>query len=241
MARGRYWAQAAAILAATAFAAAGATSVAIAGAPASATARCADGTYSYSATHSGTCSHHGGVSRWLDGSSSPTHAGGTTTADGLAEDTVRTGATVLLGRRMKTSRCRLGANPDRACSPGAYYEGLTKPVICSPSFHTSSIRHVPDSEKHAVEAEYGLAPRPYGDTLEIDHIVSLELGGSNDIANLYPEKANADPGYHVKDGLENKLHALVCSGAMSLRNAQRGIASDWQALYRNVYGTAPTG
>jgi hypothetical protein len=25
-------------------------------------------------------------------------------------------------------------------------------------------------------------------TLEIDHIVSLELGGSNDIANRFPEK-----------------------------------------------------
>ena len=29
----------------------------------------------------------------------------------------------------------------------------------------------------------------YGGTLEIDHIVSLEIGGSNDIANLFPEKA----------------------------------------------------
>jgi hypothetical protein len=28
------------------------------------TARCADGTYSYSAHHSGTCSWHGGVAQW---------------------------------------------------------------------------------------------------------------------------------------------------------------------------------
>jgi hypothetical protein len=33
--------------------------------PAGATAQCADGTYSYSQHRSGTCSHHGGVSRWL--------------------------------------------------------------------------------------------------------------------------------------------------------------------------------
>jgi hypothetical protein len=33
-----------------------------------ATARCKDGTLSYSKHHSGTCSGHGGVSRWLDGS-----------------------------------------------------------------------------------------------------------------------------------------------------------------------------
>lgn len=31
------------------------------------TALCRDGTYSYSQHHSGTCSHHGGVAKWLDG------------------------------------------------------------------------------------------------------------------------------------------------------------------------------
>ncbi|MGL5016486.1 MAG: DUF3761 domain-containing protein [Bacteroidales bacterium] len=34
-------------------------------APANATALCRDGTYSYSKNRRGTCSHHGGVSKWL--------------------------------------------------------------------------------------------------------------------------------------------------------------------------------
>jgi hypothetical protein len=34
-------------------------------APVGATAQCVDGTYSFSKTHSGTCSHHGGVATWL--------------------------------------------------------------------------------------------------------------------------------------------------------------------------------
>ncbi|HEX5852403.1 MAG TPA: DUF3761 domain-containing protein [Solirubrobacteraceae bacterium] len=34
-------------------------------APAGATAECEDGTYSFSESRSGTCSHHGGVARWL--------------------------------------------------------------------------------------------------------------------------------------------------------------------------------
>jgi Tfp pilus assembly protein FimV len=34
-------------------------------APAGATAQCVDGTYSFSQSRSGTCSHHGGVARWL--------------------------------------------------------------------------------------------------------------------------------------------------------------------------------
>ena len=196
-----------------------------AGPPPGATALCRDGTYSFSQTHSGTCSHHGGVARWLDGTGASPPV------------SVTLGRTVLISPRTKTSHCKLGANPDRACSPGAYSSGLTRAVLCSSSFHTSAIRNVPESEKFAVEAEYGIKPGHYGSALEIDHIVALELGGSNDIANLYPEKLNAAPGYKVKDRLENKAHALVCAGAMTLRAAQVGIATNWQALYKRVFGT----
>ena len=34
-------------------------------APAGATALCRDGTYSFSRSRRGTCSHHGGVKKWL--------------------------------------------------------------------------------------------------------------------------------------------------------------------------------
>ena len=34
-------------------------------APAGASAQCRDGSFSFSAHHRGTCSHHGGVARWL--------------------------------------------------------------------------------------------------------------------------------------------------------------------------------
>ena len=205
-------------------------------APPGATARCKDGTYSYSQHRQGTCSHHGGVAVWLSGSSTTTTKSSSTTGG-----KINVGSTVLLRSRTKTSGCTRGANPDRRCSPGAYYSKLTKAVICSASFRTSSIRNVPQSEKYAVEAEYGMAQKLYGRTLEIDHIVSLELGGSNDIANLFPEKASPAPGYKVKDKLENKLHSLVCSGSMSLRSVRIGIAANWQTLYRKVYGTAPVG
>ncbi|MBB6245516.1 DUF3761 domain-containing protein [Rhodanobacter sp. A1T4] len=33
--------------------------------PAGASAQCRDGSYSFSMNHRGTCSHHGGVARWL--------------------------------------------------------------------------------------------------------------------------------------------------------------------------------
>jgi hypothetical protein len=154
----------------------------------------------------------------------------TSTTTSASASQVRLGRGVLLARRTKRAGCRLGALPDRRCSPGAYYSGLTKAVLCSRSFRTSAIRNVPTAEKHAVEQEYGLAARSYGRSLEIDHIVSLELGGSNDIANLFPERLNAHPGYKAKDKLENKLHDLVCDGKMTLRAAQGQIAANWIRL-----------
>jgi hypothetical protein len=152
---------------------------------------------------------------------------------------VAVGRTVLLAPRSKSAGCALGPDPDRRCSPGAISSKLTKAVICSPGFRTSGIRNVPESVKFAVEREYGMKPGHYGSALEIDHIVSLELGGSNDIANLFPEKLYARPGYRVKDRLENRLHAMVCAGSIGLRAAQRAIATNWQGWYERVFGSMP--
>ncbi len=198
---------------------------AAAAAPPGATALCRDGTYSYSKHRSGTCSHHGGVARWLKGSGS---------------GSVRTGRTVLLGHRTRTSRCVRSARPDRLCSPGAYDARLTKRVICAASFRTGAIRDVPQAEKFHVEREYGMAASYYGYSIEIDHIVPLELGGSNAIANLFPEPGTGAANYHVKDALENRAKAEVCDGQLSLRTARRGFAKNWEALYRRLFGHAPS-
>jgi hypothetical protein len=185
---------------------------------------------------------HGGVAVSIDTRDATASAGGSVATPSTPP--IDVGTTVLLAPRTKMSGCTLGALPDRRCSPGAYSSKLTKTVICASTFHTGSIRSVPDAEKHQVEIEYGLQAKPYGSTLEIDHIVSLELGGANDIANLYPEEAtfaNHTPGYHVKDKLENAAHKAVCAGTLSLHSAQQQIASNWEKLYKQLFGVAPTG
>ena len=166
-------------------------------------------------------------------------AAGTAEPSTASQPATVLGQTIELARRTQTSSCSRGFLPDRQCSPGAYYSGLTRNVLCSSTFRTASIRNVPDSEKHQVEIEYGMAPKGYGRTIEIDHIVSLELGGSNDIANLYPEPGAGPASYHVKDRLENKLHDLVCAGTITLHAARAGIASNWEALYLRIYGVTP--
>ena len=215
-----------------------AASASIATAPPGATALCVDGTYSFSQHHSGTCSHHGGVAKWLDRSSSGT------TSSSSSSSSVGTnpplGHVVYLGPGRRSVGCKAGVLPDRRCSPGAYYSGLTKAVLCSSTFRTGTIRNVPQSEKFAVEREYGMPPKPYGRTIEIDHIISLELGGANVIGNLYPEPGSGVANYYVKDKLENRLHAMVCAGQITLLAARRGIASNWKTLYKHIFGIAPS-
>jgi hypothetical protein len=79
----------------------------------------------------------------------------------------------------------------------------------------------------------------YGRTIEIDHIVPLELGGSNDVSNLFPEPGSGPASYHVKDRLENRLRDLVCGDRISLVSARRGIAGNWEHQYRQLFGSAP--
>lgn len=142
--------------------------------------------------------------------------------------------TVPLLRRIRSSGCRVrGPLPDRGCSPGAIFADATLQMICTPGY-SSRVRNVPESEKDAVYAEYGIPRSHYGRPYEVDHIVSLELGGSNDIANLWPEAASPTPGFHQKDQVENYLHDQVCSGKIPLQQAQYEIATNWMQVYQQM-------
>lgn len=146
------------------------------------------------------------------------------------------GTLKALGARTKTSVCVIsGPLQDRACTPGAIF-AVTAAQVCV-SGYSSSVRSVSEATKNAVYAEYGIASHTTGQ-YEVDHLVSLELGGSNDISNLWPEPANPTPGFHQKDGVENSLHTKICNGSMSLQTAQAEIADNWLAVYNGTYSNA---
>ncbi len=143
------------------------------------------------------------------------------------------GAAPQWGHQSKTSGCKVnGGLQDKACTPGDIFPNVTTAQICK-SGYSSSVRNVPESEKNQVYAEYGITSHGSGQ-YEVDHLVSLELGGSNDISNLWPQAASPTPGFHQKDSLENYLHDQVCSGAISLADAQKEIATDWLAVYNGM-------
>ncbi len=139
--------------------------------------------------------------------------------------------TVVLGTQTKRSGCHIaGALPDTNCTPGAVFTNVTEAEVCTPGY-TKSVRNVPVSEKNEVYNEYSIVTHTAGQ-YEVDHYISLELGGSNEITNLWPEPAEPRPGFHEKDVVENYLHEQVCAGKLTLTQAQQQIATDWLAVYR---------
>jgi len=125
--------------------------------------------------------------------------------------------------------------PDRRLTPGAALTARAARVCVSG--YAASVRDVPESEKDAVYARDGVAHVPYRH--EVDHLVSLELGGSNAIVNLWPEPYAGRWGARTKDLLEDRLHDLVCSGRLRLAYAQRIEARDWVSAYRRYVGGTP--
>jgi hypothetical protein len=125
--------------------------------------------------------------------------------------------------------------PNPHLSPGATLD-VTVQDIAVPGY-AHKVRNVPVSVKRAVYAEYGISHHRPGE-FEVDHLISLELGGSNSIKNLWPQSYVTQPwNAHVKDQLENKLHDLVCSGQVPLATAQQEIAVNWIAAYQKYFHT----
>ena len=120
--------------------------------------------------------------------------------------------------------------PDPNLTPGSAFD-VTAQDVCTPGY-AKKVRNVPEEMKREVYREYGITSHGPGD-YEIDHLISLELGGSNSIKNLWPESHRTSPwNAQVKDRLEDKLHELVCSGQLDLKTAQQAIASNWIEAYK---------
>jgi len=129
--------------------------------------------------------------------------------------------------RTKADGCSaVGLLPDPACTPGAIATTDLR-IVCRTS--TRGRRLVSRDLRRRVFAAYGLPPDQPPGAYEVDHLIPLELGGSNDVANLWPEAA---PAFHDKDRIEDALHHRVCSGRTALEAAQRMMASDWTSALK---------
>jgi hypothetical protein len=127
--------------------------------------------------------------------------------------------------------------PDAKLTPGDTLD-VTKEDICV-SGYSKKVRDVPQAVKEQAYKEYGITQREPGE-YEVDHLISLEIGGSNSIKNLWPESYRTEPwNAHTKDKLENKLHEMICSGQIDIKTAQHEIATNWIDAYKKYVQEQP--
>jgi hypothetical protein len=127
--------------------------------------------------------------------------------------------------------------PRPTLTPGAV-RTVSATEVCGASIEAhKELLVIPASVKEEVFREYGMsAARPQ--YFEIDFLITPELGGSNDIRNLWPEPYRAPVwNAHVKDQLEDKLRDMVCNGEIDLATAQHDIAADWILAYKKYFHT----
>ena len=77
------------------------------------------------------------------------------------------------------------------------------------------------------------APTAY----RLDHLIPLCVGGHpTDPRNLWPQRAEGDWNYKVKDQLEQPVCAAVCRGEMTLQEGQAVfVEPDWRKAYMKMY------
>ena len=127
--------------------------------------------------------------------------------------------------------------PDSKVTPGVTNPAVTQETINQTicvSGWTKTIRP-PVSYTNKLKKQQMAAANLPGDPslYEEDHLISIELGGSpTDPKNLWPEKWDGEWGAHKKDVIETRLKRMVCTGKITLAEAQHAIATDWIAAYK---------
>lgn len=117
--------------------------------------------------------------------------------------------------------------PNPLQTPGAKAR-VNQAQVCAPDF-VSKAKPVAKWQRDQALARYGRGPNDFeGD---LDHLIPVSLGGTNDPDNLWPQAPAKAMGPDEKDALEAKLHELVCSNTISLKAAQDAIKKDWGKAY----------
>ncbi len=131
--------------------------------------------------------------------------------------------------------------PDASCTPGAVNPAVTVGQLC-PVAHTRQWRPATDYtnalKKDQLANRYDYVDTSGGHTftaadVEEDHLIALRLGGApRNSQNLWPEPHAS---FNHKDAVEAAAQEAVCRGALTLPQAQQGIAANWIELGKRLH------
>jgi len=106
--------------------------------------------------------------------------------------------------------------------------------MCSREFR-KKFPEIPHELKQKVFEAYGIDISK-SNLYQMDHLITPEVGGANDIKNLWPQSLVSRPwNAHMKDRLENHLHREICQGRMSPNHAQTLLTLDWIDSYCIIF------
>jgi hypothetical protein len=128
-------------------------------------------------------------------------------------------------------------HPSATLTPGAIFADATAEQVCVVGY-SASVRDVSNSLRDQVFSEYGLDGVDRSQ-YEVDHLIALELGGSNELTNLWPQPRSGVDSATAKDTIENRLHDLVCNAQVSLTAAQSAIVH-WDTVDISALSTTTT-
>lgn len=135
--------------------------------------------------------------------------------------------------------------PNPSLTPGVVNVTITqdniKDTICRPGYTATARLNQTEKFKKRVFSRYNISWDRHSD-YEDDHLISLGLGGmdgalGNRWPQLYcPKKTSGKTcfGSREKDVVESALHRRICSGEITLKEAQDIIVKDWYAEYRRI-------
>lgn len=129
--------------------------------------------------------------------------------------------------------------PNPQLTPGAARTVEISELCSMP--HDEVVLPVPTATRQQIFREYGVPMSRAGD-YELDYLITPGLGGTDDIRNLWPQP-HYDTTWNsfAKDRLEERLHEMVCAREIDLATAQRQIASNWVAAYKEYFDAGRNG
>ena len=104
--------------------------------------------------------------------------------------------------------------------------------------YTQSVRQPRFNVKVDAFVSYGVSIHERNE-FQVDHLVPISLGGSNDPTNLWPQLYTPESGAAEKDLLERQLRGLVCSNVIPLPEAQGAIAANGGRRTRPTWPSDP--
>lgn len=146
-------------------------------------------------------------------------------------------AAVLFATTAQAQQCKLGPIPDQSAGRTPGMVATTDVAdVCSRDGGSYSVRHRlsqnPET-KREVLAKYGLSMSD-ARQVEDDHNIPLCLGGSDDVANRWPQPRDGEWTSDQKDELEAFACREVCHGRTTLAAAQGWFLApaDWRVAYQ---------